>query len=1116
MTWVGRRVRAVDWDAKTSGRERFTADVRLDGLLVGRVLRSPLPHADIETIDIDAARRCPGVHAVVTAADLRSGAMYEHSGGSLRDRRPLADRRVRYVGEEIVAVAAETREQADDAVRAVKIRYRRRRAVLDIDAALRTGERIHDRPSGTNVALTMEHEWGDVVAARRASTMSVTGVFTYPRVAHAPMEPNVTLARWDAEREVMDVWTSSQSPWFVADEIENICGVPADRVVCHDVSTGGGFGSKSHISEHEVLAAALSIRSGRPVLLALDRSEEFAATKPRHQFRIEASAHADAAGTICCFEAAIDVDNGAYNHYGPSVMSAGARKFGAIYRPLGVRTVSRLIDTTRTPGGQFRGYGGPQAVFAIESLVDELADRLGEDPLELRRANANRPGTVTVAGLRLGSARLVECLDLVRAEIGWDRLRSAPPRDEGVGVAVAVHGSGAHLMPGSNRAEVLISVDDDGRVDVSFGGADAGTGQRTILAQVAAQELGVDLDRVNVTMSDLRAYDLGAWSSRGTHIGAHATRKAAAELAAVLRTAAADKLGCSPDEVVVEHGVARHDGETLPLAELVAIIDGADGGRITHRGTFTDERMELVTESPTANYSASYPFAAHAAHVRVDRDTGVVTVVDYVAAHDLGRALNPTMAHGQVTGAVVQGLGAALREELLDQDGRTVNGAFVNYPLPRFADAVRVRPFLVEGPEPAGPYDAKSIGEIPILPVAPAIANAVRHATGIRFETLPLTPDRVLGALRDHERWRPRRHHLWRRPSRWQIELFRRGYRIGLKRLLVWGTRFARSLPPSPLESVDQPGDLATLAAAAGRPGTAVVGGATDVLVQRDQGLVAPVRLLATRRVPELRALTYGDDGSAVIGGAVTLAALECDERLPAFVREAIGTIASSQIREAATVAGNLLQAKRCWYFRNGFPCYKRGGWTCPCYAVTGDHRFHHAVIGAHRCQAVTPSDLASVFVALDASATLVSGRGRRVVPIAALYRGPGETVLGADEILVDVRLPAGSLRRVGRFEKLALWDGDFAVVSVVLSASLDEHGRAADCRAVYGGMAPTPWRSTAVERAVDGSRPATLDAGAVVLTFDRELDRVAHPLPGNRWKLDAAVGITRRLLTTW
>lgn len=1133
MTSVGARVRSLHWDEVTSGRERYAADNPPPGTLVGKILRSPWPFAIVERIAVDRARGLPGVRAVITASDFAPGMRYLHHGGPLADRPPLADGLVRFVGQEVAAVAAESVEAVEGAIAAIEVDYRPiRHAPLDIDAARRaTAARLHDRPTGeANVAVHDAGFWGDVTGGRAAGTITAEGTFWYPRVNHACMEPNTTLAWWHPDTEQLELWTSTQAPWFITTEVAHVLGLRAEQVVCRDVAVGGGFGSKSKVSEHEAIAAALSRASGAPVLVAFSRDEEFAATKPRHAFRTHLRIHADDAGRLRMFDAGIDVDNGAYNHYGPSVMKVGIKTLGSIYGPDGVEWDARLIDTALPPGGQFRGYGSPQVALALESLIDELAERQGIDPIEYRIRNANPPGSTTLCGARLGSARLVECLEAVRDAIDWADKRANRRAYRGVGVAAGMHGSGSYAFPDANRSEATIDVLADGRVRVRFGGADAGTGQRTILAQVAADELGVTAADVDVLMGDseLAPFDMGAWSSRGTHMGGHAVRKAASELGARLRQLAAEKLGEIPDAIQLRAGRAEAPGsggsasEAIELGDLVGASADAVDGCLSHTAAYVDDRMELFgADNPTPNVAASYTFAAHAVEVEVDPGTGQVRVLDYVAAHDVGRAINPTMVEGQIIGGVVQGLGAALGEELIYEGGRAVNPAYVDYALPRAADLPRIRPILVEGPEPAGPHGAKSVGEMPIVPPAPALVNAIYDAIGIRFRELPITPDKVLAALQatGDRPGSARSHRLWRRPDRWQIAAARWLYPRGLHTVLHrWGTRLARQPGSGPIQSIGAPTDrddlVRQLAAAtgrrAGRGTAAVIGGGTDLLAQRRQGLATPVRLLSVAEVDELKKIERRPDGSVSIGAAVTLARIERElEGDVPVLAETVRTIASAQIRAQATLAGNLAQAKRCWFFRNGFDCYKRGGVTCPCYAVLGDHRFHHAALGAHRCQAVTPSDLATTLVALDAEVAVASTAGERIVPAARLYRGPGETALRPGELIAAVVVDRSARARRAVFEKLALWSGDFALVAIAASAELDVAGRARDVRLVVGGLAPTPWRARAAEAALE--RRASVEAAVGALT--QELDRTAHPLPGNAWKLDATVGLARRAL---
>jgi CO/xanthine dehydrogenase Mo-binding subunit len=659
---VGQRVRPIDWTRRTLGAVRYTGDLVEPAHLQAAVLRSPHPYADVLGIDTSGAETMPGVRAVITSRDFPPGVRYAHRGPPLNDRPPLADGVVRHVGQEVAAVAAETRAQAEAACRAIRVRYRPRRAPLTPGSALARGARaLHERPGGErNVALRFAGVWGDLDAATGAAVLTVAGRFVYPSVAHAVMEPNTTLAAWDERRELLELWTSTQAPWFIAKEVSHVLGLAHQQVVCREVAVGGGFGSKSKISEHEVLAAALARKAAMPVLLAQSREEEFAANKPRHRIETTLRTSVDADGRICLVDADILVDNGSYSHMGASVMRVGVITLGSMYRPDAVRFDARLVDTATQPGGQFRGYGTPQVSLAIESQVDELAELLGVDPIDLRLRNLPEPYSTTVCGYRLTTVRLAECLTAVRDGLAWEERRRHRPPGHGLGVAVGVHGSGAYAYPDSTRSDAGVDLDEDGRVRVRFGGADAGTGQRTILAQVAAAELGVGVEDVDVLSMDSERtpFELGAWSSRGTHMTGMSVGKAARELADQVRQEAAGKLGTSPDRVRLRGGVAESEAGSISLGELVRLSPDASGGVLSHDTTYLLTGTEtIVPGSLTANLSPTYAFAAHGAEVEVDPRTGKVRVVDYVAAHDLGRAINPTLAESQIAGGAAMGIG---------------------------------------------------------------------------------------------------------------------------------------------------------------------------------------------------------------------------------------------------------------------------------------------------------------------------------------------------------------------------------------------------------------------------------------------------------------------------
>lgn len=1116
MSYVGARVRPIDWEARTRGETRFAADLTSPQHLHAAVLRSPHPYAEIVSLDVSRAERLPGVRAVITTADFPAGITYLHRGAPLSDRPPLADGVVRHVGQEVAAVAADTPEEARAALRAIRVRYRVRSAALTPRAALADGaRRLHERVTGeANVAVKLASDWGDVETGLRAGTTVVEGDYVYPSVSHVCMEPNTTLAAWDEASRTVQLWTSTQAPWFIAKEVSHLLGIPHDDVICREVAVGGGFGSKSKASEHEVLAAALSRKAGLPVLLELSREEEFGANKPRHRFETHLRTAADDDGTIRLFDADVLVDNGSYSHMGSSVMRVGMITLGSMYRPDGARFTSRLVDTATQPGGQFRGYGTPQVSLAVESQVDELALRLGLDPLEMRLRNLGPENETTLCGYDVTTSRLGDCLVAVRDGLDWDARKAAGATggssSRGLGVAAGMHGSGAYAYEFANRSDAAVDLFDDGHVRVRHGSADAGTGQNTILAQIAADELGVDLADVEVLSMDSERtpFELGAWSSRGTHMTGSSVGQAARELGDQLRSIAEDKLGGGP--VTLRGGRAVAPTGDVALGDLVGLSDAAEGGVLSHETSYVLEGTEMIsTGKDRFNLSPTYAYAAHGALVDVDRRTGKVTVLDYVAAHDVGRALNPTAVEGQIVGGAAMGLGAALGEELVREGGRVVNPTYLHYAMPRSADLPSIRPVIVNAEDPAGPYGAKSVGEMSIVPPGAAVANAVRDAVGVRITELPITPEKVITALAEQE-GRRRRHGLWRRPGRWWVALLRALYPFGLHHVLHhWGTRIGRGvgprghLPAAPPEIL-RPGSAEALAAAVDA-GAQPIGGGTDALVERErQARPAPV-LVSTIGVPSMRRVRE-QDGALLVGAAVSLAELE--EALPpglGFVAEAVRSIASPQIRNSATVGGNLAQEKRCWFFRNGFSCYKRNGVTSPCYAVTGDHRFQHAVIDGHRCQAVTPSDLGTVLQALDAEVVLQRGARTRRVSLADLYDGPGELALEEGEIVQHVVVPLPAAGSRGAFRKLALYQGDFATASATVTARVDDDGAWHDVRVVLGAIAPTPWRASATERALEGTVPTTEQVRRVL---DRELDAHAHPLPGNGWKLDAVAGL--------
>jgi CO/xanthine dehydrogenase Mo-binding subunit/CO/xanthine dehydrogenase FAD-binding subunit len=1102
---IGQRVLNVDWQAKTSGAALYTGDIDLPGMLHARILRSPHPHATIRSINVNAAMAVPGVVAIVTGSELPDRT-YIHHGGPMSDRRVLAQGTVRFVGEEIAGIAAETAAAAALALRRIDVKYKSLRAATTLQEALEpNAPQIHAKG---NVSAHRVFHWG-AADPLRPREVSVKGQYRFGRQTHATMETSSIVARWMPEAQILEIWTNTQAPFIVRKEIAHVLDLDLESIVIHEIAVGGGFGAKSKICEYEAIAAALSIKSGRPVKLVLTREEEFTCTKSRHSFTIDLETFATRDGLLSARSAQLLVDNGAYNHSGPSVMANGMQVIASLLRVPDVELDARLVYTNKQPGGQFRGYGGPQVAFAVESQTDEIAAALGMDPVDFRILNANRAGDVTPVGWQIHSARLVECLERARDEIGWAEKKKWAGSGRGVGFAAAIHVSGANIYEGANKSGAAIDITGDGVIRIRFGGADAGTWQKTLLTQFAAEELAVDSTRITVlTMeSHQTPHELGAWSSRGTYMSGHAVGTVARKAAQKLRELGAVTLGVDVNDTVLRDGYVVSGDEAVSFARIVELHCS---GLLT-----LEEQIELPIdavnrETGVANISGAYAFAVQAVEVEVDRETGKVKVIDAVSVHDSGIAINPIGMESQIVGGMAMGIGLALGEELLFEGGQSMTRSYISYPLPRADDLPPIRSILIEEVDPNGPYGAKGVGEIVLVPTGAAVANAIAHATGVRLYELPATPDRVLAAL--HGGTVKRGVSLWRRPSRWWIEGMRRAYPLGAHWLLHRiGRRFARPVAPLALTAIERPASVEETAAALTTSGSRAIGGGTDFMPARRQGVATASTLVDLTVVPGLS--TIATDGSGLLLGAA--ARLDDVSTYVAgtpfeVIQDAIDQIANPQIRSMATVGGNLCQLNRCWFLRNDFMCYKRGGASCPCYAVTGDHRFYHAVVEGHRCQSVTPSDLSTILTAMNAEVNVMSAKGPHKILMTGLYKGPGETVLASGEFIQSILIPHATAGSGIAYAKLNRSSGDFAMVSAAASLTYGVDGVISRARVVLGAVAPTPWVVTDAEEILVGSRSEDSIAQAA-----KSWVHHAHPLAGNEWKVDAATSLLERVLRT-
>ncbi|MFC4029999.1 molybdopterin-dependent oxidoreductase [Streptomyces polygonati] len=747
---VGRSLPAPAGPQVVTGTARFTFDIDVPGLLHMKLLRSPHAHARIVAVDTAAALRVPGVHAVLTHHDAPerhfSTARHEHPEEDPADTRVLDDT-VRYVGQRVAAVVADTEAAAEEGCRRIAITYDVRPAVLDPEEAMRPGAPVvHakdavrariSRPRD-NVAGETHGEVGDVEAGFAAADEIYEETFRTQRVQHASLETHGAVAWMEEGR--LTVRTSTQTPFLTRRALCALYDLPPERVRVVAGRVGGGFGGKQEMLVEDIVALAV-LRLGRPVKLEYTRAEQFYGATTRHPFTVRVKAGARRDGTLTALELRVVSNTGAYGNHGPAVMFHACSESLSVYRCPNKKADGFAVYTHTVPAGAFRGYGLGQVMFAMESALDELARRIGMDPLELKAKNIIGPGEpmITASGeeedLHIASYGLDQCLDVVRRA----RAEPAAPAPAGwlvgEGAALAMIATGP---PGGHIADARAALLPDGTFDLAVGTAEFGNGTTTVHRQIAAGELATGVDRITVRQSDTDVvrHDTGAFASTGVVVAGKATLRAARALADVLLDFAAVHLGvarsaCRLSEEAVEHG---DEGGRVPLKDLHAAARAAG--------------VELAADGHFGGTPRSVAFNAQWFRLAVDPGTGEVRILRSVHAADAGQVMNPMQCRGQVEGGVAQALGATLFENVrLDEHGEVTTSTFRRYRLPAFADVPRTEVHFAETADAIGPLGAKSMSESPFNPVAPAYANALRDATGVRFTELPLTRDRVWLAL---------------------------------------------------------------------------------------------------------------------------------------------------------------------------------------------------------------------------------------------------------------------------------------------------------------------------------------------------------------------------------
>jgi len=747
---VGRPVPRVDGLEKVTGRARYVTDLVIPGMAHARVMRSPYAHARVRRVDVTRARALTGVLAALCGADLTWCEPYY--GPAYRDRPVLAIDVARYEGEPVAAVAAVDEATADAALDLIEVDYEPLPPVITLEEALAPGAPlVHTgkpqagifadlstlRPEpGTNICHQFHVARGDSAGALASADLVLDDTYRFPPVQHYAMEPHAAVAVW-SETDGLTIWASSQNPYSVRVELAKMFDVPLARIRVVVPHLGGGFGSKTY-AKLEPLAAALARAAGRPVRLAASVAEAFQTVR-RCAARVHVRVGFRRDGLLVAVECDADYDVGAYADIGPRVVQKATYTATGPYRVPHVELAARAVYTNTTPGGAFRGFGVPQLAWALESLVDAAADRLGRDPVELRRQNFLAHGEEFAPGDTPIDGKLEESLSRAAEAIGWTRASAA---DRGRGVAAMLKASVAPSV-----SEAIVRLHTDGSVSVLASAVEMGQGTRTVLAQIAAEVLCVPLARVTVVQPDtaVTPYDQTTSSSRSTTMTGRAVQVASEDVREQLLRITAEALGVATRDLTLDEGAVVAPARRLPYAEVLLLRFGMSGGELIGRGVIAPGR----TAAPLGGSTPFWEMAVGAAEVSVDEETGAVRVERYVSVADVGRAVNPLLLEGQDEGGVVQGLGHTLLEEMLYADGHLLNGTLLLYRVPRADDAPpALECHFVENADGSGPFGAKGAGEGSLIPVSPAVANALARLTGVRLRDLPLTPERVWRALR--------------------------------------------------------------------------------------------------------------------------------------------------------------------------------------------------------------------------------------------------------------------------------------------------------------------------------------------------------------------------------
>jgi len=756
MNVVGKPRRRVDGRAKVTGQTRFADDFALPRMVHLKLLRSPHAHALIESLDVARAQAHPGVHLVLTGKD------FPVTFGILpvtQDEYALAPEHVRYVGDPVAGVVARDEQTATEALDLIEVRYHPLEPIATPEEALAKPEpRIHAYGERGNIHRLQAFQFGDADAAIAASDHVFEDIFFYEGNTHLPIEQHACVAALDADGK-LTLWSSTQVPHYVHRALARVLRMPASQIRVIATPNGGGFGGKTDICNHELVAAKAALVLGRPVKICLNREEVFYMHRGRHPVLMKFRTGVTKDGKLTGMHLQTLVDGGAYGSYGvASTFYTGALQTVTYELPRYQFEAARVF-TNKPPCGPKRGHGTPQPRYGQEIQLDKIAERLDKDPAELRLAMLAKPNSLTANWLRIGSIGLEQCIKTVVERSDWKNRYRKLPQGRGLGLACGAYLCGAGLpiywnkMPQSG---VQLLLDRSGQVTLFCGATEIGQGSDDVLAAIVSEVLGIDPYEVRCVTGDtgMTPVDLGSYSSRVTLMAGNAAIQAAQKLKSMLAEAAAEDLEVTPERISFANGRVSFESHSLTFAEAVVLAE-AKFGTLGAVGSYSPPRAPGKYKGAGVGPSPAYSYTACVVEAQVDPRTGWITIPKIWIAHDIGRTINPVLARGQVEGSVYMGLSEALMEEQVFRRLPPKLSRALVHKMPSLLEYKSITSLempemdtvLIEDPDPNGPFGAKEVGQGPLLPVPPAVANAIYDAVGVRIDEIPITPDKVMRAL---------------------------------------------------------------------------------------------------------------------------------------------------------------------------------------------------------------------------------------------------------------------------------------------------------------------------------------------------------------------------------